>query len=122
MFQAIDFVSYPTQDLERAVAFYRDTLGLKVFSHTEGKWAELELPNGHTITLYPFAAMGDEASLAYRFARASLAHSTEADPLRDEIVARWGKAGLVSISLSMMAGRCYPTLKYALGYGKRVIE
>jgi len=40
------------------------------------------------------------------------------DPLRDEIVRRWGDRALVAISLSLMTARMYPTLKYALGYGK----
>src|SRR5689334_16447645 len=37
------------------------------------------------------AAMGETAALGYRFARASLARDMAAcDPLRDEIVRRWG--------------------------------
>ena len=65
------------------------------------------------------ALMGDKAWLAYRFGKASLARDMEVcDPLRDEIVARWGEKALVAISLSLMAARMYPTLKYALGYGK----
>jgi hypothetical protein len=65
------------------------------------------------------AAMGETAGLAWRFARASLARDLEAaDPLREEIVRRWGEKGLVAISLSLMTGRMYPTLKYALGHGK----
>ena len=64
-------------------------------------------------------AMGETASLAYRFAQASLARDMEAcDPLRDEIVRRWGDKALVAISLTLMQARMYPTLKYALGYGK----
>jgi hypothetical protein len=63
--------------------------------------------------------MGPDASLAWRFARASLARDMEtADPLREEIVRRWGDQGLVAISLSLTTARMYPTLKYALGYGK----
>jgi len=65
------------------------------------------------------AAMGETASLAYRFAQASLARDmATADPLRDEIVRRWGEKALVAIGLSLMASRMYPTLKYALGHGK----
>jgi hypothetical protein len=63
-------------------------------------------------------AMGEAAALGWRFARASLARDmTVADPLRDEIVRRWGDKGLVAISLSITTARMYPTLKYALGYG-----
>lgn len=65
------------------------------------------------------AGMGDTAALAWHFANASLARDLEAcDPLRDEIVRRWGDAGLTAISLTIVQGRMYPTLKYALGYGK----
>lgn len=65
------------------------------------------------------AAMGEDAALAYRFARASLARDMETvDPLRDEIVRRWGDRGLVALSLALMTARMYPTVKYALGYGK----
>jgi hypothetical protein len=64
-------------------------------------------------------AMGEDAALAWRFARASLARDMEAcDPLRDEIVRRWGDRGLVAIAFAITTARMYPTLKYALGYGK----
>lgn len=64
-------------------------------------------------------AMGETAALAYRFARASLARDLEmSDALRDQIVARWGDKGLVAIGLTLTASRMYPTLKYALGYGR----
>lgn len=65
------------------------------------------------------AAMGETAALAWRFARASLARDMEvADPLRDEILRLWGEKGLVALGLALTAARMYPTLKYALGYGK----
>jgi len=65
------------------------------------------------------AAMGESATLAWRFCRASLARDMEAaDPLRDEIVRRWGDRGLVAIGLTLTAARMYPTLKYALGHGR----
>jgi hypothetical protein len=70
------------------------------------------------IVLGDEAAMSEAARLAWRFARASLARSPEADPLRDEVVARWGKPGLVAIALALTTSRMYPTLKYALGHGK----
>lgn len=64
-------------------------------------------------------AMGETAALAFRFAQASLARDmAAADPLRDEIVRRWGEKALVAIGLSLVASRMYPTLKYALGHGK----
>ena len=42
----------------------------------------------------------------------------EADPLREEIIRRWGRKGLVALSLALTTARMYPTLKYALGHGK----
>jgi catechol 2,3-dioxygenase-like lactoylglutathione lyase family enzyme len=38
----VDFVSVPTRDVERAVTFYRDVLGLPVSEITDG---EVEAPN-----------------------------------------------------------------------------
>lgn len=65
------------------------------------------------------AAMGETAALAWRFAAASLERDmVRADPLREEIVRRWGDKGLVAISFAITTARMYPTLKYALGYGK----
>lgn len=65
------------------------------------------------------AAMGPDAALAWRFARASLARDMEAaDPLRDEIVRRWGRKALASLALGLATARVYPTVKYALGHGK----
>jgi catechol 2,3-dioxygenase-like lactoylglutathione lyase family enzyme len=40
--EQVDFVSVPTRDVERAVAFYRDVLGLPQSAVTEG---EVEAPN-----------------------------------------------------------------------------
>ncbi|MBV8762082.1 MAG: hypothetical protein JO257_32615 [Deltaproteobacteria bacterium] len=63
-------------------------------------------------------ALPDDVRLAVQFARAVLAHSAEADPLRETIVQRWGARGLVSLSLAITSARLYPTLKYALGHGR----
>ena len=40
--EQVDFVSVPTRDVGRAVAFYRDVLGLPESAHGEG---EVEAPN-----------------------------------------------------------------------------
>ena len=65
------------------------------------------------------AGMGEVASLGFRFARAVLARDMEAaDPLREEILRRWGQGGLVDLGFAVTTARMYPTLKYALGHGK----
>ena len=62
--------------------------------------------------------MTDAAKLAFRFAKATLAHDPAADALREEIEQRWGKRALISLAFAITAGRVYPTVKYALGHGK----
>jgi hypothetical protein len=62
--------------------------------------------------------MSEPARLAFRFAKATLAHDPRADELRDEIVRRWGKRALVSLTFQITVGRVYPTVKYALGHGQ----
>lgn len=64
------------------------------------------------------ARMPDDVRLGVLFARAALAHAPEADPLREEVVGRWGPRALLSLAFAMNAGRLYPTLKYAMGHGK----
>ncbi len=63
-------------------------------------------------------AMPFEVALAVRFTEASLRHAPEADDLREEVIRRFGKRGLVSLAFAMTASRLYPTLKYALGNGR----
>ena len=64
------------------------------------------------------AALPYEVALAFRFAEASLDRAPEADDLREEVVRHFGKRGLISLSFALVAGRVFPTLKYALGYGR----
>jgi hypothetical protein len=69
------------------------------------------------------AAMGSDAALGWRFARAVIAHDElAASPLRREILHRWGSAGLVAVALSVTTTRVYPTMKYALGHGQPIRE
>jgi len=63
-------------------------------------------------------AMPEEVVLAVRFTEASLRHEAEADDLREEVLRRFGKRGLVSLAFAMTAARLYPTLKYAMGHGR----
>ena len=65
-----------------------------------------------------FSVMPFEVALAARFAEASLHHAPEADDLREEVLRRFGRRGLVSLAFAMTASRLYPTLKYALGHGR----
>lgn len=64
-------------------------------------------------------AMGPDASLGYKFAIAVIERDiSEADRLRAEILTRWGKQALVSLTLTIAASRVYPIVKYGLGHGR----
>src|SRR5262245_20449557 len=65
-----------------------------------------------------FNAMPDDVVLAVRFAEATLRHAGEADELREEVLRRFGKRGLVSLAFALTSARLYPTLKYAMGHGR----
>jgi hypothetical protein len=67
-------------------------------------------------------AMPEDVSLAYRFAQATLRHDPEADSLREQVVATWGKKGLISIGFALTMARFFPTLKYALGHGQSCVR
>jgi predicted enzyme related to lactoylglutathione lyase len=53
--EQVDFVSVPTRDSERAVAWYRDTFGLTASEYTED---ELETPN-LTLSFWKPEAQGE---------------------------------------------------------------
>jgi hypothetical protein len=63
-------------------------------------------------------AMSADVRLGVQFARAVLARDARADALRDEVLARWGRRGLVSLGFALVSARVFPTLKYALGHGR----
>lgn len=70
------------------------------------------------VAAFDDAALSEEARLGVQFVRAVLARDPEADTLREQVVARWGKRGLLTFACALIASRIYPTLKYALGYGR----
>src|SRR4051812_9069310 len=54
----IDFFPIPTQDADRATAFYRDTLGLAESEHTVGKpFSEFDL-GGTTLSIWDPSSAG----------------------------------------------------------------
>ena len=61
--------------------------------------------------------LSDEVRLSVSFTKAVLARDLVADSLRQEVVERFGRRGLISLAFAMLSSRLYPTLKYALGYG-----
>lgn len=56
--ERVDFVAVPTQDMERAVRFYGETLGLPRTTHWSDRWPEFETAN-LTIAILPHEYTGD---------------------------------------------------------------
>jgi len=52
----------------------------------------------------------------YRFTRAVVAATGDAETLRPQLRERYGEAGMVDLALGIAAARVYPTTKRALGY------
>ena len=61
--------------------------------------------------------LSDDVRLVVEFTHATLRRQAAADPLRERVVERFGRRGLVSIAFAIISSRLFPTLKYALGYG-----
>lgn len=60
----------------------------------------------------------EDVRLAVVFTQAILQRDPVADELRPRALQRFGRRGLVSLAFAMLSSRLYPTLKYALGYGR----
>jgi hypothetical protein len=65
-----------------------------------------------------FDALGPDAALAVRYARAAIAHAPDLPAWKDQVQRRWGERGLASLALTITATRMFPMLKYALGHGQ----
>lgn len=70
MFEKIAFTMYPVKNGKRARAFYEETLGLAVGSHSSnGVWTEYDLPGGGCLALFqtndiePSAGAGGSVAL-----------------------------------------------------------
>jgi hypothetical protein len=68
------------------------------------------------------AAMGPDAALGWRFARAVLTHDPAIDELRAQLVRRWGRRALISAALAIASARVYPSVKLALGHAQSCVR
>ncbi|WP_210491308.1 VOC family protein [Patulibacter sp. SYSU D01012] len=81
----IDFVPLPTQDVERATAFYRDVLGLEESPHTVGKpFTEFDLGDT-TLAIWDPASAGREFQAN---TNAVALHTDDVAGLREELAAK----------------------------------
>lgn len=63
-------------------------------------------------------AMGEDAALGWRYARAAIARDAQVLDLREDVLRRWGPRALASLALVVTGTRMFPMLKYALGHGQ----
>jgi len=63
-----------------------------------------------------------DALLGVELALATIARDGSGDEARDEILRRWGRAGLVSLAYGIVAAQAYPTFKYAIGHGHACVR
>lgn len=78
---------------------------------------EAGMPASDIAALLAGSGAGD-AKLAFDYARALLAADAGLDDLRDAAHARFGRKGLIALSLTAMTARNYPVLKRAMGHAK----
>lgn len=69
-----------------------------------------------------YGALSHEALLGVELALATIARDGSGDEAREEILRRWGRAGLVSLAYGIVAARSYPAFKYAIGHGHSCVR
>lgn len=65
-----------------------------------------------------YAKLSKEALLGVELALGTIARDGTGEEAREEIVRRWGRAGLVSLAYAIVAAQSYPAFKYAIGHGR----
>ena len=72
----------------------------------------------HALIAGNLAALPEDCRLAAEFARAVLSRDARTEELRSKLEAKFGALGVVSLAFALTCARIYPTMKYALGFGK----
>jgi hypothetical protein len=66
--------------------------------------------------------LSKDALLGVELALATIARDGTGDEAREEILRRWGRAGLASLAYGIVAAQAYPTFKYAIGHGRACVR
>lgn len=64
------------------------------------------------------ADQAGDTGLGFRFAKAAITDDPQADVLRGQIEAKFGKQAVVAAGFAAATGRMYPVLKRSMGWGK----
>jgi len=68
------------------------------------------------------AKLSKDALLGVELALATIVRDGSGDGARQEILNRWGRAGLVSLAYAIVGAQAYPTFKYAIGHGHACVR
>ena len=69
-----------------------------------------------------YARLSKETLLGVELAIATIARDGSGDEARQEILRRWGRAGLVSLAYGIVGAQAYPTFKYVIGHGRACVR
>lgn len=69
-----------------------------------------------------FERIPKDALLGVELALGTIARDGTGDEARDEVLRRWGRAGLVSLAYAIVAAQAYPAFKYAVGHGRACVR
>lgn len=69
-----------------------------------------------------YAKLSKETLLAVELAHGAVLRDGSGDEAREEILKRWGRAGLVSLGYAIVAAQAYPAFKYAIGHGHACVR
>src|SRR5437773_2735413 len=95
MDQRLTVVTLGVQDLERAVRFYRDGLGWRMWSGSAGDFALFALAGGIGLALYPRDLLAEDAGIANGAGAGAvtLAQNVESRAEVDRVLAKVVRAG-----------------------------
>lgn len=66
--------------------------------------------------------LSKEALLGVELALSTIARDGSGEEARQEILRKWGRAGLVSLAYAIVGAQAYPTFKYAIGHGHTCVR
>jgi hypothetical protein len=69
-----------------------------------------------------YERLSKETLLGVELALATIARDGSGDEAREEILRRWGRAGLVSLAYAIVTAQAYPTFKYAIDHGHACVR
>ena len=69
-----------------------------------------------------YERLSKETLLGVEIALSTIARDGSGDEAREEILRRWGRAGLVSLAYAIVGAQAYPTFKYAIGHGHACVR